>query len=155
MRSPAGPAGCWKNNLFGEPGALAPGVFGEVWLARHPQLHSLPRAVKFCRDLPTRGRDMLHEGKLIDRLLKHGPHANIVGLIDADVDGDVPWLMYEYVEAGDLADLIHQWAALPPKERQQKAFAALYELATTISHFHRLDPPIVHREFSTSTRSAI
>jgi len=54
---------------------------------------------------------MLHEGELIDRLLRHGPHANIVGLIDADVDGEVPWLMYEYVEADDLADLIHPWAA--------------------------------------------
>jgi len=45
-----------------------------------------------------------------------------------------PQTAAEYMEAGDLADLIHQWAALPPKERQQKAFAALYELATTILH---------------------
>ena len=114
--------------LPGRPGwvldrQLGIGGFGEVWLARHPQFHSLLRTVKFCRDLQTRDRDMLHEGKLIDRLLSHGTHANIVGLINVHLDGDAPWLMYEYVEAGDLADLIHQWAALPPKERKKSLSA--------------------------------
>ena len=33
---------------------LGIGGFGEVWLARHPKFHSLLRAVKYCRDLPTR-----------------------------------------------------------------------------------------------------
>src|SRR6202044_1470931 len=84
--------------------------------------------------------------KVIDQLLKHGDHPNIVKLMDVHLEGDAPWLMYEYVEGGDLTDLIHQWSALPPSERQQKALAALQELAAAIGHFHRLDPVIVHRD---------
>src|SRR5208283_25307 len=69
-----------------------------------------------------------------------------VKLDDVNLEGDAPWLMYEYVEGGDLTDLIHEWSALPPTERQQKAIAALKELAETIAHFHRLDPAIAHRD---------
>jgi hypothetical protein len=125
---------------------LGIGGFGEVWLARKSGYESLLGAVKFCRSLDTRDRDLLHESKVIDQLLKHGDHPNIVKLMDVHLEGDAPWLMYEYVEGGDLTDLIHQWSALPPSERQQKALAALQELAAAIGHFHRLDPSIVHRD---------
>ena len=122
------------------------GGFGEVWLAKHPQFHSLIRAVKFCRNLQNRDRDMLHESKVIDRLLAGGSQTNIVKLLDVHLEGDTPWLLYEYIEAGDLADLIHTWANLAPKERQQKSVEALHELAVTIAYFHRLEPAIVHRD---------
>jgi len=45
-----------------------------------------------CKDAQN-AQQMKDEGKLIERLLADGPHANIVSLIDADVDGEVPWLM--------------------------------------------------------------
>ncbi len=125
---------------------LGIGGFGEVWLARKLGYESLLGAVKFCRSLDTRDRDLLHESKVIDQLLKHGDHPNIVKLMDVHLEGDAPWLMYEYVEGGDLTDLIHQWSALPPGDRHQKALAALQELAAAIGHFHRLDPVIVHRD---------
>jgi formylglycine-generating enzyme required for sulfatase activity/serine/threonine protein kinase len=125
---------------------LGVGGFGEVWLARKTGYGSLVGAVKFCHNLQTRDRDMLHESKVIDRLLVHGTHANIVRLLDVHLDGDAPWLMYEYVDGGDLADLIHQWSGLPMPQRQQKAIAALHELASAIGYFHRLEPAIVHRD---------
>ena len=125
---------------------LGVGGFGEVWLARHPKFHSLSGAVKFCRNLENRDRDMLHESKVIDRLLSEGGHDNIVKLLDVQLDGESPWLMYEYVDAGDLADQVHQWANLSKAERQKNALVAMYELAQTIGYFHRLNPAIVHRD---------
>jgi serine/threonine protein kinase len=125
---------------------LGVGGFGEVWLARHPQFQSLRGAVKFCRHLEMSDREMLHEGKLIDRLLAQGSHPNIVRLLDVNLEGDAPWLMYEYADGGDLADRIHHWAALPPADRQEQAVAALRELAAAVGHFHRLQPAIVHRD---------
>jgi eukaryotic-like serine/threonine-protein kinase len=125
---------------------LGVGGFAEVWLARHPQFQSLVGAVKFCRNLQSRDRDLLHESNVIDRLLAHGTHANIVRLLDIHLEGDAPWLMYEYVDDGDLADLIHHWSGLPMTERQQKAIAALHALASAIGNFHRLEPAIVHRD---------
>ena len=121
---------------------LGIGGFGEVWLARHRSLASLaPGAVKFCRN-----GSLQHEAKVIDRLLGCGKHANIVTLNDADLERDEPWLLYDYIEGGDLGDLIHRWAGLPIAERQAKAIEALTVLAGAISYFHGLTPPIVHRD---------
>jgi serine/threonine protein kinase len=125
---------------------LGSGGFGEVWLARKAGYDSLVGAVKFCRNLDTRDRDLLHESKVIDQLLKHGPHPNIVKLMDVHLEGDAPWLMYEFVDGGDLTDLIRQWANLSPSDRQEKAIGALQELAAAIGYFHRLNPAIIHRD---------
>lgn len=137
--------------LPGKPGwvlvrLLGLGGFGEVWLARQTQLESVVGAVKFCRNLKTSDRDVLHEAKVIDRLCKEGSRSNIVQMIDTCLDCPTPWLMYEYVEGGDLADQIRAWERLPIADRQSKTIAALAELARTIGAFHRLQPAIVHRD---------
>lgn len=137
--------------LPGKPGwvlirLLGLGGFGEVWLAGQPQLESVVGAVKFCRNLKTSDRDMLHEAKVIDRLCREGSKANIVRMIDACLDPPSPWLMYEYVDGGDLSDQIRAWEGLPIADRQSKTIAALAELARTIGDFHRLEPAIVHRD---------
>lgn len=125
---------------------LGVGGFGEVWLARHPQFTSLARAVKFCHDLQARDRDLLHEGRVIERVQAQGNRPHIVPLVDAHLDGDAPWLMFEYVPGGDLGDVIHEWQNLSKSERVTKAVAALQELAVAVGHFHRLDPFVVHRD---------
>jgi serine/threonine protein kinase len=142
--------------LPGRPGwvlekPLGIGGFGEVWLARQKGIQSLVGAVKFCRDLQESDRTLLWESKIIERLheaMKKNPdlRGSIVPLLDAYLEGETPWLMYEYMEGGDLTDLIHEWSALPTRERQHRAMAALQTLARGIAHFHRLNPAIVHRD---------
>jgi serine/threonine protein kinase len=123
---------------------LGTGGFGEVWLATHPHFASLKRAVKFCLELNDRDRTLLHEGGLIDRVMRAGPVPNVVPLIDANLTGEAPWLMYEYVPGGDLVSLVAGWRKLAAVERQTYALGALRQIASAVAHFHRLG--VVHRD---------
>jgi serine/threonine protein kinase len=140
--------------LPGRPGwsldeLLGSGGFGEVWLTRHTFIPH-PRAVKFCTDPLAKAKLASHEGRVIARVMAHGHHPNVVPLLDAALDGDAPWLMYEYVGGGCLTDLVHRWQAFAGAEREQAVAAALHELAVAVGHFHRLAPPIVHRDLKPS-----
>jgi eukaryotic-like serine/threonine-protein kinase len=137
-------------DLPGRPGwkledLLGAGGFGEVWLARHTFLPH-PRAVKFCTDPLVRTKLTSHEGKVIARVMGQGNHPNVVPLLDAVLDGETPWLMYEYVGGGSLTDLIHRWQELAGTAREALVVAALHQLAAAVGTFHRLSPPLVHRD---------
>ena len=129
---------------------LGAGGFGEVWLARHTFVPNRRGAVKFCTDPLAKAKLVSHEGKVIARVMAHGDHPHVVPLLDAVLDGDTPWLMYEYVPGGDLTDLIHRWQTLPPAEREAAVVVALHQLAATVGTFHRLAPPLVHRDLKPS-----
>jgi serine/threonine protein kinase len=136
--------------LPGRPGwrldeLLGAGGFGEVWLARHSFI-PLPRAVKFCTDPKVRAKLTSHEGRVIARVMEQGHHPNVVPLLDAVLDGDAPWLMYEYVGGGSLTDLMYKWQSLTEPEREARAVWALGQLASAVGAFHRLAPAIVHRD---------
>jgi hypothetical protein len=92
---------------------LGGGGFGEVWLARHAwDTEQKPRAVMFCPDPDAKNRLVTHERNVVLRVMKYaGKHPNIVPLLDCNLDGDVPWLMYEFVEGGTLAGLVKEWRA--------------------------------------------
>jgi eukaryotic-like serine/threonine-protein kinase len=124
---------------------LGAGGFGEVWLVRHTFIPQA-RAVKFCTEPQLRSRLMSHEGKVVSRVMGHRNHPNVVALLDALLEGETPWLMYEYVGGGDLTELIHEWQRLAPVERQRLTVLALQQLAGAVGTFHRLAPPIVHRD---------
>jgi serine/threonine protein kinase len=125
---------------------LGGGGFGEVWLVKH-ELKSERRAVKFCTHPEIRNRLVVHEKKVVARVMKEGGnHPNIVPLLEHNLDGDTPWLMYEFVEGGTLADAIDSWRPLPVEERARRAVRTLHTLAAALATFHRLDPPIVHRD---------
>ncbi len=139
--------------LPGKPGwvlvePLGVGGFGEVWLARHARMASLSGAVKFCHG--DAARDLQHESGLIDRVMAAGKHPNIVPLLDVNLDGDTPWVMFEYVHGGDLSDLIREGQALPREQRLDRTLTALGELAAAVGHFHRLTPAVVHRDLKPS-----
>ena len=116
-----------------------------MWLVRHSFIPQA-RAVKFCTDPQLRTRLTSHEGKVIARVMGHRNHPNVVSLIDAILEGETPWLMYEYVGGGDMTELIHEWQKLASSERESLAATALHQLAVAVGTFHRLSPPIVHRD---------
>src|SRR5262245_24247728 len=96
---------------------LGRGGFGEVWLARH-EWKDEQRAVKFCTHPEVRHRLISHEKTVLLRVMRNaGGHPNIVPLLEYSLKAEIPWLMYEYVEGGTLADAIAGSGALPPHER--------------------------------------
>ncbi|WP_162136300.1 serine/threonine-protein kinase [Zavarzinella formosa] len=137
----------------GRPGwvlerVLGVGGFGEVWLARHARRESMFGAVKLCSagDL-----DILrHEGGVIDSLMAAGSHPNVVPLRDDGLAEEPPWLMFEYVEGGTLADWILALGKASHETRLQQILRAIRQLAKTVGHFHRQNPPIIHRDLKPS-----
>jgi TPR repeat protein/serine/threonine protein kinase len=128
---------------------LGVGGFGEVWLARHPRMTSLAGAVKFC--LGQSGEQLIHEADLIDRVKAGaGNHPNLVPLLDVNLEGDTPWLMFEYISGGVLTDWIHKLAGKPPEDRIKQVMAAMQQLLDAVGEFHALKPPIVHRDLKPS-----
>lgn len=127
---------------------LGGGGFGEVWLTKHEWNDKEKlRAIKFCLDPEARHRLVTHERNVVVRVMKYaGNHPNIVPLLDCNLDGDTPWLMYEYVEGGTLVEFIKEWRELPLAKRLGRAVRTLYAVAGALSACHRLDPPLVHRD---------
>ncbi len=124
---------------------LGAGGFGEVWLAKS-EVDDTLRAVKFCTDPVSRQRLIDHERAQVIRVMRAGGHPNLVPLHQYSLTGDKPWLMYEYVGGGTLADAVIEWQALASELRVAKAVAALLELTAAAGHLHRLTPPLVHRD---------
>jgi serine/threonine protein kinase len=137
--------------LPGRPGwvldrHLGGGGFGEVWLCYPQNARSVRRAVKFCRNDENARRALLQESKVLERIRKESEHRGIVPLLDIHLEGDTPWLGFEYVEGGDLAQAIRAWQNKPIEDRQKMAVHALLQLADIVGHFHGLQPAVVHRD---------
>lgn len=125
---------------------LGGGGFGEVWLARH-EWNDTVAAIKFCTDATARNRLTTHEKELIVRVMRYAAdQPNIVPLRECHLSGETPWLMYEFVEGGTLADAMLDWHKLTAPERVSRSVALLHTLASAVGHFHALDPAIIHRD---------
>jgi hypothetical protein len=81
---------------------LGQGGFGEVWLATNPRRpRQAPRALKFCLDEQMR-RSLERETELLDRIEESHEHPGIVRLLQTALSAEPPFLVYEYVDGGDL-----------------------------------------------------
>ncbi len=126
---------------------LGIGGFGEVWKARSKTMQNSYSAFKFCLDPVSQQRILENELENIE-LVKNElvDHPNIVKLIDANVEGDAPWLQYEYIPGGDLGQLVGTW----PKALNLRASLAVTNitiLADTLGHCHNgLSRRVIHRD---------
>lgn len=129
------------------------GGFGEVW--RASALHSLSGeedvAIKFCLD-PAAATTLRTEAALLQRLMGPGVAEGLVGLRDAYLDAEVPFLVYDYIPGGDLIRLIRGWhpeGKRPGRLNEEASRLVLY-LADILRIAHDREPPIVHRDLKPS-----
>ncbi len=121
------------------------GGFGEVWKAvHHSRPHAPPVALKFCTD-EAAARMLRKEVELLDRVSRQGRHHGIVELRYAHLECNPPCLEYEYVDGGDLAELVtdlHRAGQASPLQMTR----LFYSLAQAVGVAHRIQPPVVHRD---------
>jgi hypothetical protein len=126
---------------------LGIGGFGEVWKARHYKMQNTFTAFKFCLD-PVSQKNILENEMENVELVKNEltDHPNIVKLLNAYLEGDTPWLQYEYIPGGDLGQLVSNWAN-DVAVRAAMAVEKTTILAETLAHCHNMKPRcLIHRD---------
>lgn len=83
-------------------GPIGEGGMSRVWLARHREL-GIPVIVKTLRDSPDEGAydRLLNEARLMARV----PGPRVVRAVDAGTHEGVPYIVQEYIDGLDLAEL--------------------------------------------------
>ena len=130
---------------------LGIGGFGEVWKAQSKRMTKTFRAFKFCLDPVSQGNLELEMEniELVQNELRNRDH--IVQLFEVHLDGESPWLQYEYVEGGELGTLVQSW----PNDVAVRAALGVQNLTTladTLAFCHtriRLDDKpraLIHRD---------
>jgi len=115
---------------------LAIGGFGEVWKARSKTMQNSFSAFKFCLDPASQKSIFANELENVE-LVKNEliDHPHIVKLLDAHLEGETPWLQYEYIPGGDLGQLVTTWAD-DVSVRSAMAVEKIGILADTLDHCH-------------------
>jgi hypothetical protein len=121
---------------------LGQGGFAEVWKARHVVQHTQPAvALKFCLD-PALLPSLKTEIRVYERLKDHPYPQHLVHLISTAYAADPPFVVYEYVDGGDLAAWLADFAGQAPSVRD--VVRILTMSARALAYVHRCG--IVHRD---------
>ena len=121
---------------------LGQGGFAEVWKASHTELKGQPPvALKFCTE-PALLPSLKREIALVDALQKQAGDKDIVGLLGTAYSADPPFLIYEYIDGGNLCGWVDSFQDTRPPARE--VISILKMVARAIALAHARD--IVHRD---------
>ena len=125
---------------------LGAGGFGAVYRAESPSLQHLPLAIKFCLDaslLPALHRERSN----LERLMRAAGRgsAHVVRLYGYDLDHATPYLVYEFVDGGDLTKLLAaRVAALGRAPGAAEVFGWVLQITDGLAFAHAAG--LVHRD---------
>ncbi|MDO9454869.1 serine/threonine-protein kinase [Nocardioides sp.] len=119
------------------------GGMGAVWLGRD-ELLGRAVALKRVGIAPGGSSPDLMRAEREARIAASLNHPNIVGVFDLVDDGDVQYLVMEYVEGTTLAELVREKGALP----QQQVARLLAQVASALAAAHANH--VVHRDVKPS-----
>ena len=120
---------------------LGQGGFAEVWKARNTERPGQPPvALKFCLD-PALLPSLKQEIKLLDRL-PGGDGKDFVQLQLTAYNAEPPFLVYEYIDGGNLAGWLDSFAGTPPPPAEVLALLKMTARAVAVAH----GCGIVHRD---------
>jgi eukaryotic-like serine/threonine-protein kinase len=121
---------------------LGQGGFAEVWMARSTEVAAAPPvALKFCLD-PELVPSLKREIELLSRLADRDPDKDFVRLLHTAYSADPPFLVYEYVDGGNLAGWLEGFDGRPPAPDDVVAILKMTARAVAVAHREG----IVHRD---------
>jgi eukaryotic-like serine/threonine-protein kinase len=121
---------------------LGQGGFAEVWKAQHIlRAGQPPVALKFCLN-----QELLvslkNEIQLLDILGQHQHPEDFVRLYETAYSADPPFLVYEYIDGGDLASWVASFDGNRPSYRDVVRVLKMTARALAFAHEHG----VVHRD---------
>ncbi len=121
---------------------LGQGGFAEVWRARHTMRPGEPPvALKFCLD-PTLLVSLRTEIAAWEAINRPTPHEGLVQLVATAYSADPAFLVYEYVDGGDLTAWLAGYDGKRPPVKSVLKVLKLTARAVAVAHAHG----VVHRD---------
>jgi serine/threonine protein kinase len=113
---------------------LGQGGFAEVWKASHTEIKGQrPVALKFCLDealVPSLRREIEIVGVLQD----HAADKDIVRLLGTAYSADPPFLIYEYIDGGNLCGWLDSFAGAAPSPKDVISILKMTARAVATAH---------------------
>jgi Protein kinase domain len=113
---------------------LGQGGFAEVWEASHTELKGQPPvALKFCLDkalVPSLRREI----EIVSVLQDRASDKDIVRLLGTAYNADPPFLIYEYVDGGNLCGWLDSFKGAAPSPKDVIAILKMTARAVAIAH---------------------
>ena len=118
--------------------AIGQGGYGYVFLGRKPasQQYVAIKVLPITKATPELSRRFMHEINVQKNLL----HPNLVRYIDSGQDGNVNYMVHEFMDGGDIRSLLRQETVLP----LDAATTIIAQIARAVQYLHQNG--IVHRD---------